>query len=167
MYEESEKDFSIVILKTIKESPDFVLIISIEPSSSFNIVKALKESNYQGLIYVATDINDEKIAEFENVAEGVYFGGNAKLDYSKEFLDKFNNEYKTDPNLYNALGYMWAEVYSEMFMNNIDISKESIIKYVNNNAFAIMNFSYINYDVQFPMQTLVAKDGKLREVYVN
>ena len=124
------------------------------------------------MIILWTDVNQEKIDEFRDVLEGVYFTGNAKLNFDPFFVEKFKEKFDSEPNLYSALGYMWAGVYESLL--SVEDEKqhgiEEIISFVNEKteSAVIKGFKYNEEgDVELPMQMLQVQKGVLEEVYVS
>lgn len=164
-------EFQTTTSKVIQNDPQFVYVAAIDMATDFKIVKELKEKGYKGPIFVGADITEEVIKENEDLLEGVYVMGLAKLDFDERFLTAFEEKYQEQPNLYSSYGYMWAEVLCNLAKDNSKkhFTTEDIIDYVNSNvdSLAIKGVQYKNKKIQLPIKVMIVRDGKMEEVFVS
>lgn len=169
----SDSDFYTVIDKTISQNPDFVVVATLNQGANLKIVKELKEKGYAGMIMSGGDFNEDLVKEYQDILENVYLTGQAKFEYDENFVSAFTEKYDlTEPNMYQAYGYMWIEVLYNLAEQNPDqhFTIDDIVEYVNSHAddLAIKGFKYdADKKVEFPMKVMLAKDGKLEEIFVS
>jgi branched-chain amino acid transport system substrate-binding protein len=163
-----DSEYNTKTTSIIKENPDFVFIITADPSTNFKIVRELKEKGYPGTIIVGSDVTDEQIKDFKNIIEGVYFAGIAKIEYNDYFINNYKLEKNTpeDPSMYFGLGYYFSEVLFEVLKENKNPTIVDVRKYVNNNSenLAIKGIFYNDFEIKLPMKILVVENGRLKEV---
>ncbi len=158
-----DSEFYTITTKIIEKNPEFVFVSTMKPSVNFKIVKELKEREYKGMIIIGSDVEEDQVKEFEDILEGVYFTGIAKIEYDPAFQSGFKEKYSEEPNVYSAYGYMFAEV----LCNNAESNILDLIDYVNSHDLAIKGVKYDEEKkIELPMKVLMVQDGKLGEVLV-
>lgn len=168
-----ELNFSIAALKAINSNPEFITILVVDQSANIGVIKSLKEMGYKGMIMTGGDFEEDTVKNFQDVFEGVYISGQADLVYSSDFLTAFRAQENSEPNLYSAFGYVWADILYNIIKLNpghqVDISE--LMNYVNSNSdsFAIkgMKFNSDNKEIFFPMKVLRVEGGEMKTVFVS
>lgn len=168
-----ELNFSIAALKAIKSNPEFVAILIADQSANIGVIKSLKEMGYKGMIITGTDFEEDMVKDFQDIFEDVYILGQADLVYDSDFLTAYREQENSEPNLYSAFGYVWANILYNIIKLNPDhqMGISGIMNYVNSNSdsFAIkgMKFSSDTKEIFFPMKVLRVENGVMKTVFVS
>lgn len=169
----NDLEFRTITQKSIRTNPDFIAVLTSSQPLNIRIIKELKEEKYNGMILSGGDFEEKMIKEFQNVLEGVYLAGQAKLDYDSGFVNLYSKKYGGTPNLYTAFGYAWGDILYSLI--NTDpkkqFSADEIMNSVNlkTDKLAIkgMNFDKAKREIKFPMQVFRVEKGNLKSVFVS
>ena len=165
--------FNTAVLKAIKLNPEFIVVLVVDQSANIGVIKSLKEMGYEGMIITGGDFEEDTVKNFQSVLEGVYIFGQADLVYNSDFLTAYREQENSEPNLYNAFGYVWSDILYNIIKLNPDhqVGISELMTYVNSNSdsFAIkgMEFDLDSKEIFFPMKVLQVTDGVMETVYVS
>jgi len=169
----SDLEFSIAASKAIGAKPQFIVVATQDQPANIKIVKAIKERKYDGMILSGGDFNEKTVKEFQRILEGVYLTGQAKLDYSSDFLKLYSEENEGIPSLYTAFGYVWSDVLYNLLKSksNHQFTIEEIMDYIDshlgNLAIKGVKYDHDNREIKFPMQVFLVKNGNLETVFIS
>jgi len=156
----TETAFYTYVTKIISKKPDFVFLGTSLPPATMQFVKILKEQGISVPILVGSDLEEDLLAEFKTVLEGVYFTGFNKDEYAEEFIQDFTTTHNKTPNIYSAIGYeLAAAAYAAQKKGNT--GKDALVDEINENDFAIINFVYEDYDAKIPLQIKQVRNATL------
>lgn len=163
-------EFRTIARKAIGLNPKFI-IVATNLSTNIKIIKSIKEFGYKGMIMSGADIEEDTVKEFQNVFEGVYITGRAKLDYNSEFLESFREKKGVEPNLYTAFGYVWSDILYELLKSGKKITAERIMNYVKSNSETLaikgMEYNQIDKTIEFPMEIVIVRNGEFEVVFTS
>lgn len=169
----SDLEFRTVTSKIVKANPDFVMVATSNQSTNIRIIKEIKERKYGGLILSGGDFEEKMVKENQNILEGVYLAGQAKLDYGSEFVNLYSKKYGGGPNLYVAFGYAWGDILYELIKTDPkkQFDVEEIMDNVNSRSDELaikgMKFDKVKREIKFPMQVFRVENGDLKSVFVS
>ncbi len=163
-------EFRTIVTKTVHEKTNFMFISTGNIKTNIELVKELKELQYNGTIIVGSDIEEKYVKDFSSTLEGVYFSGIADISYQEEFVSNYASTYNSTPNLYSAYGYMLSKVLCESTPNkNDELQTQDIINYVNTHSqdLPVKNMHYDNRTITLPMKILRIENGTIRDEFVS
>lgn len=169
----NDLEFRTITSKIIKANPEFIMVATSNQSTNIRIIKEIKERKYGGMILSGGDFEEKMVKENQNILEGVYLAGQAKLDYGSEFVNLYSKKYGGAPNLYTAFGYVWGDILYELIQTDSkkQFSIEEIIDNVNSRSDELaikgMKFDKVKREIKFPMQVFRVENGALKSVFVS
>lgn len=160
-----DRDFRTQIAK-IKAAGSDALYFGSLPEEGYVLLKQLYDLNFSGPKIAFFDAVEERLKDLGPAAEGVYLPGHISPRFDEGFVEKYQENYKEEPDLYGALGHSIASALIEALRNN-NFQEEKLTSHLIDldTDTAITGFKFTpNRTVSIPVEVLLFKNGKMQQL---